>query len=281
MNRKTGTVSALTIVLAALAWANGSSADQPIPIFDAHLHYNWEPKPYYSIPEVIALFRKHNVTGVLANSRPNLGTQALYEAKTAGLWVVPFMRPYTVREDKGTWFDSEKTTTLLAMEYKRGYYQGIGEFHLDGTQANTNVVQRTVDFAVAKNLYLHAHSDAAAIEALFAKNARAKVIWAHTGFSLETAVVERLIKRYPSLWCELSYRDGITDFGKLTPEWRRLFETYPDRFLLGSDTWIESRWEGYGEIMAEYRGWLKQLPATVAAKMANQNAQRLFKESQR
>jgi hypothetical protein len=281
MNRKTGVVLTLATTLAALAWANGSSADQSIPIFDAHLHYNWEPKPYYSIPEVTALFRKHNVTGVLANSRPNLGTQELFAAKTAGLWVVPFIRPYTVREDKETWFDSEKTVDLINTEFKRGNYQGIGEFHLDGSQANTSVVQRTVDFAISKNLYMHAHSDAAAIEALFAKNARAKVIWAHTGFSLETAVVERLIRRYPALWCELSYRDGLTDFGKLTPEWRRLFETYPDRFLLGSDTWIESRWQGYGEIMADYRGWLKQLPATVAAKIANQNAQRLFKASQR
>jgi predicted TIM-barrel fold metal-dependent hydrolase len=62
----------------------------------------------------------------------------------------------------------------------------------------------------------------------------------------------------------------------LTAEWRRLFETYPDRFLLGSDTWINERWASYSAIMAEYRGWLKQLRPDIAAKIANGNAKRLF-----
>jgi hypothetical protein len=35
-----------------------------------------------------------------------------------------------------------------------------------------------------------------------------------------------------------------------------LFERYPDRFLLRSDTWVPERWSSYGEIMAGYRGWL-------------------------
>ncbi len=42
-----------------------------------------------------------------------------------------------------------------------------------------------------------------------------------------------------ALWGELSYRGGITDgSGRLTPAWQELFAKYPDRFLLGSDTWI-------------------------------------------
>jgi predicted TIM-barrel fold metal-dependent hydrolase len=47
---------------------------------------------------------------------------------------------------------------------------------------------------------------------------------------------------------------------------------------LGSDTWISQRWADYGAIMAEYRGWLKQLPPDVAAKIAHGNAERLFAE---
>ena len=76
-----------------------------------------------------------------------------------------------------------------------------------------------------------------------------------------------------------TYRSGITgEDGKLTPEWRGLFEKYPDRFLLGSDTWISERWASYGEIMAGYRGWLKQLPPDVAKQIAHGNARRLFAE---
>ena len=77
----------------------------------------------------------------------------------------------------------------------------------------------------------------------------------------------------------MSYRSGITEGGgKLTPEWRALFERYPDRFLLGSDTWVPERWASYGEIMAGYRAWLAQLPPKAAAQIAHGNARALFAE---
>ena len=38
------------IVLGALAiFVAPSSAQERIPIFDAHMHYNWEPTPCYSM----------------------------------------------------------------------------------------------------------------------------------------------------------------------------------------------------------------------------------------
>jgi hypothetical protein len=52
-------------VVAATLLASPSRAAEPIEIFDAHLHYNWEPKPYYQLDEVVALFRKSRVTGIL------------------------------------------------------------------------------------------------------------------------------------------------------------------------------------------------------------------------
>lgn len=79
-----------------------AAADEPIEIFDAHLHYNWEPKPFYQPDEVLALFKRHRVTGILATSRPNTGTHVLMDAKADGLQIVPFIRPYRVRADIGT-----------------------------------------------------------------------------------------------------------------------------------------------------------------------------------
>lgn len=254
--------------------------EEPIEIFDAHLHYNWEPKPYYQLDEVLALFRKHRVTGILATSRPNTGTHALMDAKADGLWVVPFIRPYRVRPDIQTWFNDPTIFDLVQDEYKRGYYRGIGEFHLSGKAAATEWVKKAVDFAVANDLYLHAHADDEAVEILMRHNARAKIIWAHTGFSLAPSRVAAMLATYPQLWGELSYRSGITGAGgALTPEWRAMFEKYPDRFLLGSDTWISERWASYGSIMAEYRGWLKQLPPGIAKQIAHGNAKRLFAEN--
>ena len=255
------------------------AAEEPIEIFDAHLHYNWEPKPYYELNDVLALFRKHRVTGILATSRPNDGTHALVDAKAEGLWVVPFLRPYRVRPDIQTWFNDPAIFDLIQDEYKRGYYRGIGEFHLSGKDAASEWVKKTVNFAVEHDLYLHAHADDEAVEILMRHNPRAKIIWAHTGFGLPTERVATMLATYSQLWGELSYRSGITGAGGvLTPEWRGLFEKYPDRFLLGSDTWISERWASYGETMAAYRGWLKQLPRDVAAKIAHGNARRLFAE---
>jgi hypothetical protein len=270
-----------TFAALLLVAANGglAAADEPIEIFDAHLHYNWEPKPFYQLDEVLALFKKHRVSGILATSRPNTGTHALMDAKADGLQVVPFIRPYRVRADIGSWFNDPVIFDLVQDEFKRGYYRGVGEFHLSGKAADTEMVKKTVDFAVAHDLYLHAHADDEAVEILMRHNPRARIIWAHTGFGLATDRVATMLDKYPKLWGELSYRGGITDgSGKLTPEWRGLFERYPDRFLLGSDTWIPERWAGYGEIMAGYRGWLAQLPPAVAKQIAHGNARALFAE---
>jgi hypothetical protein len=271
-------VLAAAVTAGLLAAPNSNSqSDDLIPIFDAHLHYNWEPTPYFTLDEVHALFRKHRVTGILATSRPNDGTHALVGTPQSDLWVVPFIRPYRVRPDVQSWFSNPVIFELVEQEFKRGYYIGIGEFHLSGRQAATEVVKKTVDFAVQHDLFLHAHADEEAVEILFRHNPRAKIIWAHTGFSLATERVEALLKKHPMLWGELSYRSGITaSGGALSAEWRGLFERHSERFLLGSDTWINERWASYGEIMAQYRGWLKQLPPQTAARIAHGNARALF-----
>ena len=266
------------IFLAALVvLVSGPARAQEIKIFDAHLHYNQEPTAFYSLDKVLELFRRNGVTGILATSRPNKGTHQLMEAKAPGLWVVPFIRPYRVRADIQTWFGDPASFDLIEQEYKRGYYRGIGEFHLYGKSAWNSWVKKAVDFAVAHDLYLHAHCDEEALLILFEHNPRAKIIWAHTGFSVPPSRVAQLLDEYPALWGELSYRNGITQGGgALAAEWRDLFARYSDRFLLGSDTWINGRWASYDDILREYRGWLAQLPPLQAQRIASGNAERLF-----
>jgi hypothetical protein len=250
---------------------------QQLELFDAHMHYNQEPNPFYSLDQILQIFKRNNVTGVLATSRPNKGTHQLMEANAPGLWVVPFIRPYRVRADIGSWFSDPTIVDLIKDEYKRGYYRGIGEFHISGNAAAGAQVKQIVDFAVANDLYLHCHCDETALLHLCAHNARAKVIWAHTGFSTPPARVEDLLKKHPALWGELSYRGGITDgTGTLTPEWRELLTRHSERFLIGSDTWINERWFGYDTIFKNYRAWLAQLPEPQARNIASGNAKRLF-----
>lgn len=245
-------------------------------LFDAHLHYNQEPDPFYPLDKILEIFRRNGVTGILATSRPNKGTHQLVEANPPGLWVVPFIRPYRTRADIQSWFKDPDIVELVMGEYRRGYYRGVGEFHVYGQAADTLVVRKIVDFAVERNLFLHAHCDEAALAILFSHNPKARIIWAHTGFSTPPSRVRELMDRYPDLWGELSYRSGLTEGGVLTQEWRELFARYPDRFLIGSDTWINERWYGYDTIFKEYRNWLGQLPPDQARRIASENAERLF-----
>ena len=259
-----------------------TSLAQPMPIFDAHLHYNDEAREPFPVPSVLALFREHGVRTILATSRPNDGTRALAEAARAGsapaLRVVPFIRPYRTHADRATWFRDPAIYALIESELGRDIgWRGIGEFHLFGAaDAGTPQVGRIVDLAVARGLWLHAHCDEAALEALYRHDTRVKIVWAHSGFTVAPARLAEWLERHPSLVGELSYRYDVTSEGRVTDAWRALLVRYPDRFVLGSDTWIDERWSRYGEIVALYRGWLAQLPPDVAAAIAYGNGERLF-----
>jgi hypothetical protein len=271
--------SVWTMALAATAiGCSAGSAQERIEIFDTHLHYNQEPTPFYSLDQVREVFRRNSVIGIVATSRPNKGTHELVDARWPELKVVPFIRPYRVRSDIQTWFNDPAIFEMIKSEYARGYYRGIGEFHIYGRAAESDWVKKMVDFAVERNLYLHAHCDEEALLILFRHNPKARIVWAHTGFSVPPARVAELLDQHKdALWGELSYRGGITSGdGKLTDDWRDLFNRYSDRFLLGSDTWINERWFGYDTIFKEYHGWLVQLPAEQARRIASGNALRLF-----
>jgi hypothetical protein len=75
---------------------------------------------------------------------------------------------------------------------------------------------------------------------------------------------------------ELSHRADIAPDGKLAPEWRELFERYPDRFMLGSGTYNNDFWFRYGLILAQAREWLRQLRPALAERIAHENARDLF-----
>ena len=250
------------------------------PIFDAHLHYNDEAVESYSVGTVMELFSKNGVKAILANSRPNDGTRALVEASRrsarAGFSVVPFIRVYRDRADYGTWHANPDIAAMIEEEAKRGYYRGVGEFHVFGREAASGVVKRIVDFAVANDLVLHAHCDEEALAILFSHNPKARIIWAHTGFSTSLGRLEELLARYPLLWGELSYRGDVTADGRLDPAWKAFFEKHPGRFLVGSDTWVNERWQSYPQTMGQYRRWLGELPPEVAAGIAWGNGARLF-----
>jgi len=64
--------------------------------------------------------------------------------------------------------------------------------------------------------------------------------------------------------------------GKPAPEWRAVFLRHPGRFLVGTDTWMTSRWERVRGATEAVQQWLLQLPREVAEQIAWKNGDRLF-----
>jgi hypothetical protein len=282
----------LSIAVIAVLSCGSAFSQTPYtgPLFDAHLHYNeeaWNGKVGpHNVPDVVGRMSRSGVKAFVANSRPNAGTIALAasaEVKSAGLKVVPFIRLYRNRADYSSWFADESIYQMVLAEYAKGTasgaYKGIGEFHLyDSANANGEVAKKLMRFAQDKQLVVLAHVDDVAIDLLMAHAPIAKLIWAHTGIG--GASIERvrgLMMKYPNLMGELSYRPGLTcDGGQLCPEWGGLMQALPDRFLIGSDTWVNSRWASYEELMTGYRLWLGGLPPDVANKIGWGNGAALF-----
>jgi hypothetical protein len=140
------------------------------------------------------------------------------------------------------------------------------------------VAKKLMQFAQDKQLAVLAHVDDVAIDLLMAHAPKARLIWAHTGIGgTPAARVEALLAKYPLLMGELSYRPGLTcGEGTLCPEWRTLLLKYPTRFLIGSDTWVNQRWQYYDGLMQGYRRWLGELPPEVAQRIGWGNGAALF-----
>ncbi|MES2482800.1 MAG: amidohydrolase family protein [Pseudomonadota bacterium] len=279
---------AATVTMAP-AWAQYRG-----PLFDAHLHYNveaWDGQAGPHPPaDVVERMRRNGVRAIIANSRPNAGTLALAGsplAREAGVQVVPFVRLYRNRADYDNWYRDESIYRMVLDLLERGTpagpYRGIGEFHLyDSANARQPVARKLMALAEERQLAVLAHVDDAAIDLLMAAapsgGAKLRLIWAHSGIGgASPARVDQLLARYPLLMGELSYRPGLTcDEGRLCPEWRALLRKYPGRFMLGSDTWINARWDQYDALMTGYRTWLADLPADVAQAVAWGNGAALF-----
>jgi Amidohydrolase len=288
-------ISRLCASIAALAFSafahSVQAADYSGPLFDAHLHYNDDAQSPHPIADVLARMQRNGVKAIIANSRPNDGTKNLASAKAqtaqAGVMVIPFIRLYRNRADYDNWHQDETIYQMVQDELAKGTaagaYRGIGEFHLyDSANANGTVAAKLMKLAEEKNLAVLAHVDDVAIDLLMAhtptKGQNLRLIWAHTGIGGASAErVRALMKKYPKLMGELSYRPNLTGSdGKLSPEWRALITEFPSRFMIGSDTWVNQRWLYYDDLMKGYRVWLGDLPANVAHQVAWGNGAALF-----
>jgi hypothetical protein len=268
------TMRMLIGVLMALVASAGFTAD--LPIFDAHVHYShdaWESLP---AKEAIALLRKAGVRRALVSSSNDEGTQRLYaEAPDV---IIPELRPYRTRSDIATWVRDEDIVAYLEQRLRKYEYVAIGEFHLYGADADLPVPRRMVELAKQYGLMLHAHSDADAVERLFRHDPDARILWAHAGFERPERVAD-MLRKYRALCADLAFRSDHAVGGKPAPEWRKVFLEFPDRFMVGTDTYIAERWYFVPEHARWSREWLADLPADVAERIAWKNGETIVGEA--
>ena len=131
-----------------------------------------------------------------------------------------------------------------------------------------------------------------AFERLLAHNQNAAIVWAHVGGEparTRTAELCRdLLAHHPNLYMSIRVERGLPDptwalapDGTLKPAWRKLFLDFPDRFVLGSDSFYtddpSTRRGGKGDGLDNFQKLLAQLPPDVAQKLARENALRIYR----
>jgi predicted TIM-barrel fold metal-dependent hydrolase len=246
------------------------------PLFDAHLHYNAEHAGQVAPARALAILEQAGIERAVVIGRPP--EQALVLHELAPERIVPMLGVYRDLADKQAWvFDAalpNRVRRMLADER----WRGIGELHLFAAQRRSPVFHALVRIAAEHDLPLLMHCDPSVIDTLFEIEPGARVIWAHAGAYPYPPLLRDYLERHPTLHVDLSVRDArVAPDGGLDPAWENLFLEFPDRFLVGVDTYWTGRWFETEAVAAEMRSWLAQLPDEVARAIAWDNAARLFR----
>jgi hypothetical protein len=264
-------VKSLALVL--LLGVPGVAAASELPIFDAHVHYSHDAWSVVPPKDAVAILKKAGVKRALVSSSDDEGTQKLLaEAPDV---IVPELRPYRTRGDVGTWTKDEGVLRYVEERLRKYKYVAIGEFHLFGADADLPIPRRIVQLAKQYGLLLHAHSDADAVDRIFQQDPGARVLWAHSGFEAP-AKVREMLRKHKNLWADLAFRSDQSAGGTVSPEWREVFLEFPDRFMVGTDTFTPERWHYVVDHAAFSRAWLADLPRDVAERIAWKNGEALF-----
>ncbi len=129
---------------------------------------------------------------------------------------------------------------------------------------------------------------------LLAHNQNARIIWVHLGWDSTSKrtvdLTRKLLREYSNLYFSIRVAGGmqarnvvqatfpLDSEGRVKEEWLKLFQEFPDRFVIGSDEIIQkgNRHPSAGSIQSTV-GLLQQLPLELQHKIGYENAYRLYK----
>ena len=129
------------------------------------------------------------------------------------------------------------------------------------------------------------HGNVAAFERLLAHNMEAQIVWVHAGWDLTgertVPLMRRLLRAHANLAMSIKIEGGVrltqplTPDGAVKPGWVTMLGDFPDRFVIGSDTFI-----GEGTEQTEnVRRFVDALPPDLVVPIGSGNARRLYRVS--
>jgi predicted TIM-barrel fold metal-dependent hydrolase len=192
---------------------------------------------------------------------------------------------------------------------RSGLYKGLGEvntYRSAGSGAapsnispDSPLIRSILELAGRYNVPINIHCPAdnlVEMDHLLRAYPQTVVIWAHAGFFLSPSVVGEFLQAFPNLYFDLAlvhppWTSRGRIFGSATrilngqvihEGWRQLFESYPDRFLVGFDFGAQGNPLNTPHSMAKevgeyFRSILVQLTSTTARKIAYENAEKVYK----
>lgn len=289
----------LLICFSAPIWATEDNDNKPFA--DVHLHYTWDQIGVTSPEDAIALLMKNNVVlAVVSGTPPDL---ALELHRAGGSWVIPIFSPYLTVGHRQHWFTDPDVVTEARKALASKKYYGIGEVHLRGglgPRRKNKILQQLIKLATEYDVPFLIHIETSSEKyfiPLCEQHPNTRFLLAHAGGTLDAKQIGHLLTACPNVWVELSARDPwryvesppITDNkGRLKVEWLSLMESYPDKFMTGSDTvwpvdnahqWDrpDTGWQELGRFLGFHRRWINSLPDDLAGKVRLTNAQQFFR----
>jgi hypothetical protein len=231
----------ISFSLIMLLWQACLAAE---PLFDVHLHYNEAHAIRYSPQQIIQKFNTSDVSRAVVTSTPAHLAARLYQH--APDRIVPLQGVYRNPEDKTNWVRDLGLPKRIEAELSKGVWRGIGELHLFAEERHAPVFRSLIELAVRYDLPLVLHADPAVIDTLYEIAPNHPLIWAHAGTFPYPDLIANYLRRYPALLIDLSMRDDrIAKNGEIADDWYELLVTYPDRIMVGVDTYSLSRWHDF------------------------------------
>lgn len=288
-----GLFIAAAALLALGASVSRAAEPRKVRYVDAHSHLFEDMRA----DEEIAAFRKAGVGGVLVMWPDPYPLRTLADQNPG--YVVPML---SISADKTVLTDDSATIFVRARD-NMGIC-GFGEFATrlqsngsmnDAASISDPRRMKIYDAAEAKGTPVNMHvslaeqETVAAYEKIVAARPHVPFILNHGGLTAGPELLERLLATYPNVYVELSGRltpptatqprpqSALAVDGSLKPEWRALFERFPDRFMFGMDVQSLESVAGIANRIAIARTAFASLPQAIEEAIAYKNISRVMK----